>query len=182
MVPLARLAASACLLALVAAAGASAMSLGACVDAEHQIEIQALGPEQPGVPKGPDHRPGQPCVTCHGGSGPASLQFSAGGTVYQYANETSQPAVDALVQIEDVDGKTWTVKTNTVGNFFVTVQDFQPHYPTKMLVTSADGTSSEQMISIVNRDGSCADCHRSSIGPSSAGPIYVQFAPSDGGM
>ena len=48
----------------------------------HDNEVAALGPEDPSVPPGPDHRPGQPCLVCHGGSGPASAQFAVGGTVY----------------------------------------------------------------------------------------------------
>jgi hypothetical protein len=165
---------------LVGVAGAVTASF-ACVDTEHQDQVQALGSEHPGVPPGPSHRPGQPCLTCHGGSGPASLQFSAGGTVYQYQNDTSHPAVGALVQIQDIDGKTWTVKANDAGNFFVTLQDFQPHYPTQMTVTAPDGSVTQRMTSIVNRDGSCADCHTLTEGPTSPGPVFVAFAPPDGG-
>lgn len=152
----------------------------ACVDVVHQQEVDALGPEQPGVPPGPTHRPGQPCLACHGGSGPAKLQFSVGGTVYDVQGQT-QPAVNAAVQIEDVDGKTWTVFTNEVGNFFVTLRDFQPHYPTTNTVTSADGKNSQAMGTLDNRDGSCADCHTSTPGPNSAGPVWIARAAADGG-
>jgi hypothetical protein len=168
------------LLAIGALAVGAMTASFACVDTAHDDQVKALGPEQPGVAPGPDHRPGQPCITCHGGSGPATLQLSVGGTVYQYRDDTSQPAVNALVQIEDVTGKTWTVKTNTVGNFFVTEADFQPHYPTQMSVTSADGANSQQMGTLANRDGSCADCHTPSPGPTSPGPVFVALSP-DGG-
>jgi hypothetical protein len=164
---------------LVAGAGVAA-SLGsaACVDAVHNDEVSALGPEV-GSP-GPQHRPGQPCLTCHGGSGPASLQLSAGGTVYQYQGGGA-PAVGASVLIEDVDGHTSTSTTNAAGNFFVTLSDFAPHYPTQMTVTSSDGMTSVPMLTHAGRDGSCADCHTPVAGPNSPGPVYINTPPRDGG-
>ena len=61
---------------------AAPSALLGCNDATHDEEVAALGAEDPAVPPGPDHRPGQPCLTCHGGIGPAKQQFSIGGTVY----------------------------------------------------------------------------------------------------
>ena len=63
---------------LLIAAGA----VFACGDPTHDRAVEVLGGEAPGVPEGPLHRPGQPCVTCHGDSGPASGEFSLAGTVY----------------------------------------------------------------------------------------------------
>jgi hypothetical protein len=99
-----------------------------------------------------------------------------------YRNDTSQPAVSALVQIEGIDGRTWTVKTNSVGNFFVTLADFAPKYPTVMTVTSADGANSQTMGTLANRDGSCADCHTAIAGATSPGPVFLALSPPDGGM
>jgi hypothetical protein len=73
------------------------------------------------------------------------------------------------------------VTANAVGNFFVAVSDFEPHYPTQMQVTSADGTVTDQMLTHVGRDGSCADCHTPTVGPTSPGPVYVNVASADGG-
>jgi hypothetical protein len=143
----------------------------ACVAETHDEEVAALGPEAPGVPPGELHRPGQPCVTCHGGSGPAKLQFSVGGTVYENEGQPAA-AVGAAVTIEDIDGHLWTVNTNSVGNFFVTLADFAPHYPTQPTVTPANGMSIS-MATHVSRDGSCADCHANPAGPTSAGPVYA---------
>ncbi|HEY8089519.1 MAG TPA: hypothetical protein VIF09_16775 [Polyangiaceae bacterium] len=151
----------------------------ACSDAVHDSAVAALGPEG-SVPPGPQHRPGQPCITCHGGSGPASLQLSLGGTVY-VTQGGSDPAVGAVVQVEDIDGKVWTVKTNSAGNFFVALRDFAPHYPILPTVTSADGTVTQPMLTLDNRDGSCADCHTNPAGPTSAGAVYLDLAPLDGG-
>jgi hypothetical protein len=165
-------------LSLVCAASVGLAS-AACVDAVHDDAVQALGPEAPGVPPSGLHRAGQPCVTCHGGSGPASVQFSVGGTVYAVFGR-SGPAVNALVQIEDVDGNTFTATTNEVGNFWVLPAQFAPHYPTQMQVTSADGNDSQSMATVASRDGSCADCHKGVRSSTSPGPVYVAL-PSDGG-
>jgi hypothetical protein len=164
---------------VVAGAGAIAsLASVSCVDDVHNEEVAALGPET-GSP-GPLHRPGQPCLTCHGGSGPAKLQFSEGGTVYLNQGG-GMPAPGASVQIEDILGNLWTTQANAAGNFFVTLSDFAPHYPTQMQVTSSDGTVSLQMLTHVGRDGSCADCHTATAGPTSPGPVYVIATTLDGG-
>jgi hypothetical protein len=169
------------LMLLVAGAGAVAsLASVSCVDEVHNEDVAALGPEVSGVPPGPLHRPGQPCLTCHGGSGPAKLQFSVGGTVYLNQGGGA-PAPGASVQIEDILGNLWTVQANAAGNFFVALSDFAPTYPTQMQVTSADGTVIDQMLTHVGRDGSCADCHTPTEGPTSAGPVFVNAAGGDGG-
>jgi hypothetical protein len=169
------------LMLVVAAAGVIA-SLGtvACEDETHNEAVAALGPEVSGVSPGPLHRPGQPCLTCHGGSGPAKLQFSEGGTVY-LDQGGGKPAPGVSVQIEDILGKVWTVPTNDAGNFYVPLTDFAPHYPTQMQVTSPDGTLVLQMLTHVGRDCSCADCHTATEGATSPGPVYLNATPPDGG-
>jgi mono/diheme cytochrome c family protein len=164
------------LVAAVLAAGASV----SCVDEVHDQEVAALGPTD--LPNGPTHRAGQPCLVCHGGSGPAKAVFTLAGTVVQ-VQDGSSGAEGAIVLTEDVDGRTHVSSTNSVGNFFVTPDDFTPHYPAQMTVTSSDGSLTEQMLTHVGRDGSCADCHKPTEGPSSAGPVYLQLAsaPGDGG-
>jgi mono/diheme cytochrome c family protein len=158
---------------------AAALASVSCVDEVHAQDVAALGPEASGVARGPLHRPGQPCLACHGGSGPASAQFSVGGTVY-LTQGGDMPAPGTRVEIEDIDGEIWTVATNAAGNFFVTVADFAPHYPTQMQVTSSDGSITQQMLTHVGRDGSCADCHTPTAGPTSPGPVYLDVA-ADGG-
>ena len=174
--------AHASLMLLVAGTGAVAsLASVSCVDEVHSEEVAVLGPET-GSP-GPEHRPGQPCVTCHGGSGPGSTQFSVGGTVYLNQGG-GPPAPGATVQIEDIDGHIYTVTANAVGNFFVPLADFAPHYPTQMSVTSPDGSLTLQMLTHAGRDGSCADCHTATEGPNSPGPVYLNSAPivkRDGG-
>lgn len=164
---------------LGAAAAICAATLS-CNDAEHDLQVSALGPEDPAVPAGPDHRPGQPCLVCHGGAGPAHTQFSVAGTVYAFEGSVAR-AVGAIAQIEDVDGVVYNAKTNTAGNFFVSPSDFTPHYPTYNQVMSADGSKSQGMVTLVNREGSCGTCHVSPRGPDSQGPVYLAL-PASGGM
>lgn len=162
-------------------ASACVMAVPGCVDATHDEQVSALGPEAPGVRPGPLHRPGQPCLTCHGGSGPAKSQFSIGGTVYGVRGQPA-PAVGATVQIEDITGSVGTAQSNQVGNFYILIAEWMPTYPTLPQVTL--GNVNQQMITHVGRDGSCAGCHQSPAGPTSAGGVYVMTsAPGapDGG-
>ena len=145
-------------------------ALAGCVDTTHDIEVQALGGEAAGVAPGPDHRPGQPCLVCHGGEGPASSHFSVAGTVYSVEKE-SAPAVGAQVQVEDITGVAFPSPTNGAGNFYISAQDWQPTYPIQMQVSL--GPANKQMLTHVGREGSCATCHTSRPGPASPGPIYV---------
>jgi hypothetical protein len=155
------------------------LGAAACIDAEHDTQVAALGAED-GSP-GPTHRPGQPCLVCHGGSGPASLTLSIGGTVYDTQGQ-APPSGGASVQIEDVDGHVFVTMTNDAGNFFLTPQQFTPRYPIQMQVTSPDGTMTQQMLTHSSRDGSCADCHYNPPGPTSAGPVWVYPAAPPTGM
>ncbi|HTB78897.1 MAG TPA: hypothetical protein VK762_36895 [Polyangiaceae bacterium] len=169
-------------LILLPAVLATGASIAACADATHDEQVQALGGEAPGVAAGPEHRPGQPCLVCHGGEGPASSSFSVAGTVYALFKE-SAPAVGAQVQIEDITGAVFRAPTNAAGNFYVTTSQWQPTYPTQMQVSLMAATN--QMLTHVGRDGSCATCHQSLSGPSSPGPVYVATDPEqlvgDGG-
>jgi hypothetical protein len=168
------------MLAVMVAGAVASLASVSCIDETHNEAVAALGPEVSGVSPGPQHRPGQPCLTGHGGSGPAKLQFSVGGTVYLNQGG-GKPAPSASVQIEDILGSVWTVQTNDAGNFFVALTDFAPHYPTQMQVTSADGSLVLLMLTHVGRDGSCADCHTGAAGQDSPGPVYVNATPRDGG-
>ncbi|HEY1697753.1 MAG TPA: hypothetical protein VGG39_36585 [Polyangiaceae bacterium] len=164
-------------IASLVAGAAGSVGMLSCADAVHDQEVAALGPDV--GPRGPTHRPGQPCLVCHGGEGPAKEQFSVAGTVYEDQGG-GDAAVGAVVLIEDVTGRTQTPSTNQAGNFYVASGDWAPNYPTSMTVTSADGTVQQFMLSHVNRDGSCASCHALTEGPASPGPVYVNAAGSQG--
>jgi hypothetical protein len=142
-----------------------------CMDPVHDDAVNALGGEDPNVRPGPLHRPGQPCLTCHGGEGPANAEFSLAGTVYQLQRQdVLQPNVTVL--IEDIDGVAGTVTTNEAGSFWVNADTWRPKYPLKLSVTYANLTSS--MNGTVGRAGSCADCHQQQKANStSPGHIYL---------
>jgi hypothetical protein len=121
------------LVLLAALVALLALVLPGCSDPNHAAEVNALGPEAPGVSPGPTHRPGQPCLTCHGGDGPGGQTFVTAGTIYvnQYMAGTTDyaPVVNGTVHLVDANGSTFDSQTNTVGNFFVTTDQWNPTFP-----------------------------------------------------
>jgi hypothetical protein len=150
-----------------------AIACAACSDPIVDDARDALGPEQAGVPKGPLHRPGQPCLVCHDDSGPGELVMSLAGTVYKYP-DTLDPLSGAFVDFIDSRGRTFTAATNCAGNFFVQPADYDPHFPVWTSVRY--GGVTVDMSTAIFRDGSCASCHAHHVGPESAGQVY--FAPT----
>jgi hypothetical protein len=148
-----------------------------CGDPVRDDAIAALGGEAPGVKPGPLHRPGQPCVLCHGGSGPGESVFSIAGTVYENpADKIALP--NALVKLIDSQGKTYDAATNCAGNFFVMETDYQPAFPVwvKLVFGQAGaGPLEVKMGSAIYREGSCGKCHTDPVGRESVGHVY--FAP-----
>jgi hypothetical protein len=163
---------------VAAAMLAAGLVLAACVDESHELQVQALGSEAPGVSPGPLHRPGQPCLTCHGEAGPSSHTFVIAGTVFAVQDQ-SAPAEGVNVAMEDSTGSFFTATTNQAGNFFIATGEWSPTFPA--LVSIAKGQTSEQMSTHIGRAGSCADCHTLTPGPTSAGPVYLQRAAMEGG-
>jgi hypothetical protein len=153
-------------------AGAAAVS---CLDPQHESAVTAMGPETSGGP-GPTHRPGEPCLVCHGGSGPASSQFSVAGTVYQ-AQTNQTPLNGGTVKLTDANGSTFTATTNEAGNFYVEQGAWAPVYPMRVAVTF-NGTEAD-MSTHVGRDGSCATCHYDPSGARTPGHVYLVLDPAD---
>ncbi len=125
----------------------------------------------PGVKPGPLHRPGQPCLVCHSGKGPAALEFSLAGTVYKYL-ESGEPMANAVVQFVDKAGQRTFTGTNCAGNFFVQRADFDPVFPVWTRVVFG-GFPDADMSTPIFREGSCAHCHSDPPGEASAGRIYI---------
>ena len=144
-------------------------TLAGCGDPVQDNAIEALGPEAPGVPKGPLHRPGQPCVLCHSEAGNAQ-PFSFAGTVYVDANSMI-PIDDVRVSLIDLFGREFTTTTNCAGSFIVLPQEYQLDGPTWVSLRREEVL--REMQTPIYRDGSCTGCHYDPAGPASAGHVYL---------
>jgi hypothetical protein len=147
----------------------------------HEAAVQALGPEQPGVPQGPYHRAGQPCTVCHSGQGPARTIFSLAGTVFSAPFAASADAgpsgVDqAAIGVVDDNGSEQSILTNCVGNFYVTPDVYSPAFPILVNV-SKQGAGVVPMMGHIGRETSCAECHSDPPGTKSPGHIFL-LAPA----
>lgn len=151
-------------------AGASALG---CDDPIRERTIAALGPEVAGVPPGPLHRAGQPCVVCHDGRS-SVREFVVAGTVYVTA-DAPLPAPGVVVELVDADKRTFRAATNCAGNFFIEPADFAPRYPVFVALEAAN--LRVEMDTPVQRDGSCAACHGERSSRSSVGRVYLFGTP-----
>ena len=157
----------------------------ACGDPLQNARVAALGDERAGVSPGPSHRPGQPCLACHGGSGPADVDFSVAGTIYQTAAADSPPLAGATVTIFDATqladgGVPHTATTNAAGNFFVRQEEWSPTFPLHDIAVSGAGIATPTVMhTVVGRDGSCAACHFDPRGRDSHGHAYLLVDPAD---
>jgi hypothetical protein len=140
-------------------------------DPVHDSQKAALGGETPGVPEGPLHRPGQPCIVCHDGEPGDATAFSMAGTVFLHANSVTPAAVGATVKLQNADGTTVSATTNEAGNFYFTPDAYVPKYPVHVTAITL-GTTSIAMHSHIGTNGSCAGCHADPAGPDSPGHVY----------
>jgi hypothetical protein len=131
--------------------------LAACWNPVHADAVDALGPEAANIPIGPLHRAGQPCTTCHSGSGPGEPDFVVAGTIYKKKRQPD-PLVGALVTISSPDGTSRKVTTNEVGNFYIETSDWSPKFP--LIAQIELGEAKQEMKTKIGRDGGCAACHR----------------------
>ena len=150
----------------------------ACGDPVNGSQRDALGPEDPSVPRGELHRPGQPCLVCHD-------DFSVAGTVYQ--EDLVTPFEGATVTLIDSQGTSPpdAPTTNAAGNFFVKKSDWKPVFPIGtynddagnavfgVTVVGTDPNNAAQMITQIGREGGCNACHQPAATASSPGPIYI---------
>jgi hypothetical protein len=148
----------------------------ACSDPVKGAQRSALGPEDPSVPKGEMHRPGQPCFVCHD-------DFAAAGTVYQ--EDLVTPFEGATVTLTDAVGSQTTATTNSAGNFIIRKSDWKPTFPIGtytdgngntvygVVVVGSDPNNPAQMITQIGRDLGCNSCHTADRTASSPGPVYI---------
>jgi hypothetical protein len=154
----------------------------ACSDPTRDAEIAALGPEDPNVQQGPEHRPGQPCLLCHD-------NFSMAGTVYY--EDLTTPFPGATVALIDAVGSQFQATTNGAGNFIIRKSDWMPVFPIGTYTDDAgnavfgvtiidpnNSSNNAQMVTQIGRDGSCGSCHvGTSKSASSPGHIYLTETP-----
>lgn len=151
-----------------------------CTEPVREKQIQALGDEDPNVPIGVDHRPGQPCLVCHADGGPASNKpFVLAGTVYQTRASNSPGAGGLFVRFTDATGAgpNVDIQTSQSGNFFVTADQFPGMaFPVKAALFDKDKTFLQAMQTTINREGSCNFCHDTLTDDSrrSIGAIYAR--------
>lgn len=140
--------------------------------------IDALGPELDGVPEGPLHRYGQPCLACHDAYGGAVPTFSAAGTVFATPNDDI-PAENVFVLITDATGKQFPFPSNCAGNFYFDAELNDMVFPLRAEIecTLPDGTKRRNVMGTrINRDGSCASCHDRG-GPTADSPGQIFCVP-----
>lgn len=146
-------------------------------DPVHDKLVKSLGPESTTSP-GPTHRPGQPCLACHDGSGPASTKLAMGGTIYLQQGKPD-PLVDAEVDLLDLAGNiACTTKTNASGNFFWDDKACSVPMPAKAKIVRATSDPMNPdvaaMVTRIGRPTSCATCHQGdALGPTNVEKIYL---------
>jgi hypothetical protein len=143
----------------------------ACFDPVHEDAVAALGGEQNGVHPGPTHRPGQPCLTCHGGHGPGSPEFAIAGTIFATRGST-EPLPGAIVVLTDSAKVTRQVRANQVGNFYIRRDEWDPTFPI-FVELQYPGLPQEPMNTPVNGNGGCASCHRGGGDSSHMPGVYM---------
>ena len=165
--------------------------VASCTDPVRDQAIERLGGEDPRVPMGPEHRPGQPCVLCHSEGGPASAyKFAIAGTVFETSSPESKGAEGVKVIFVDASSARRTYETNAAGNFFIPESEWaELTYPFRVGILKEAGKPVD-MTSTVNREGSCNFCHRPNPGSpyalrgddprSSIGQIFVANAAAGG--
>ena len=142
----------------------------ACSDPVRTRAVDDLGGEDPATPVGPLHRPGQPCLACHGSDGPAESRFSLAGTVYQ-RSDALDPLDGATVRFIDSTGAQYRVVSNCAGNFYVGADNYEPAWPVWMKIEWK--ALSQEMVSPSFREGSCGACHKDPATPAMVGHLYV---------
>jgi hypothetical protein len=171
----------------------AALCLFGCGNPVVDVKIAALGGEVIGVEPGEYHRPGQPCLVCHGVYGGASPLMSIAGTIFASPiDKLPTPAPGVNVVITDAfgnkngKGPTETPperKTNCVGNFFFRKDELNPGFPLEAKIEcptkpGSDETAGIYMSSRISREGSCGACHQGARDQGSPGWVYCVEDPA----
>jgi len=157
--------------------------VAACGNRAVDEKIAALGDEKPGVAPSEFHRPGQPCVLCHGEYLRADPVMTVAGTIYAFpAADKPLPVKGVTVKLTDAFGDTHEAGTNCAGNFFIKADEWKPAFPLRAELEypvpgSLDSTKRVVMSTRISRDGSCAGCHVGA--PNQGSPGWVTCAEAD---
>lgn len=183
---------TAALTASLAATGLALLLVASgCADPVHDARVAALGPEAPGVEESDIHRPGQPCLLCHGAGKGTDPEMTVAGTIYGYAWDGAHakdepiPVKDVTIEISDAFGTSPAIapKTNCAGNFYLTKEDWNPSFPLRVAIRyPVAGEPDGERVSMgtrISRDGSCAGCHEGPPNQGSPGWVFcTQRTPS----
>lgn len=161
----------------------SALCLASCGNRAVDDRIATLGDELPGVPPSEFHRPGQPCVLCHGEYLQDEPIMTVAGTIHAVPTDGQPlPVKGVIVKLTDSFGEQFEKGTNCAGNFFITKEEWIPAFPLRAEIEypvpgSAGSTKRVVMSTRISRDGSCAGCH---YGPPNQGsPGWVTCAETN---
>ena len=153
------------------------LGLDACGgDPVHDKLVASLGPET--TSPGPTHRPGEPCLACHDGTGPASTKLAMGGTIYLQQGKPD-PLAGAEVDLLDLAGNVvCTTTTNSAGNFYWAANACAVPMPAKAKISrmTSDPMAPDvaEMVTRIGRQTSCATCHQGDmLGPTNVEKIYL---------
>jgi hypothetical protein len=152
-----------------------------CSNPVTDARVDALGDEVPGVGESEFHRPGQPCLLCHGEYGRADPLMSVGGTIFAAQTKDAAPGIPvggATVTMWDSFGDSRSYKTNCMGNFWVPKDDWNPGFPIAVKVDCGPPGGEHVMNSRVGRDGSCNRCHQGAQNQGSPG--WANCGSADG--
>ena len=163
----------------------SATVSASCFNPVHSDDVAALGGETAGVRTGPTHRPGQPCLVCHGGNGPGSPEFEIAGTIYEYRDVASGGVEGVEVKLTDVTGKVVTLQSNRAGNFYLEKDRVSLYYPLSVELNDSRITDApagvKTMVTPVGRNGGCSFCHVNNLNPADKTThmphVYLNLAP-----
>jgi hypothetical protein len=157
--------------------------VSACGNRAVDERIAALGDELPNVPPSEFHRPGQPCVLCHGEYLRENPIMTVAGTIHAFpASDNPLPVKGVKVLLTDAFGDQKEAGTNCAGNFFIKADEWKPAFPLRAEIEypvpgSIDSTKRVVMSTRISRDGSCAGCHVGA--PNQGSPGWVTCAETD---
>ncbi|PZR08947.1 MAG: hypothetical protein DI536_23985 [Archangium gephyra] len=105
--------------------------------------------------RGPTMRPGANCLRCHSASGEAKNKpFSFGGTVFATGDATACEGVAGVtIRVTDAKGKTVSVVSNSVGNFW-SIEPLETPYSME-----AELEGRVLKMPVTAPTGGCALCH-----------------------